>query len=898
MWRRTDDLWLENRRSVTWRKEVTLSPNRVNPAPLPPRPAKSRPPMWNTWRRIRHRLSPTLVVCISLLVFLIFGSVFGIVATRGSGVSAQAHKLALQVTPDNVAVGATVILNGEYFNPYGKIGLTRDLSIPIQDTANATIIDADDKGDFTDTLVVTPDWGAGQHTINAEDALKHKVASFSVMVTGHATSLRPAHLSVSTDTLDLGSGNQATNTTKAITIANIGGGVISWQVNCSQSWLLVSPPRGTFASGLSTQVMVALDRSKLKPGSYSAQITIFSTGGNSTINVTGSVTAFAAGSGPILQTSPALLSFTAIDGGPSPAPQTITVSNPGLSPLQWQASTSADWLSAAPESAVIDPSGSLPVTVSINSSLLLPGTYNGFITLSMPGSASVLSSLQTIFVSVTIMPQCSLQATPGQLDFASIYQQGAPPTKAISIETSQSCSASGSWQASTSASWLTLSATQGQAPASLKVGVNVSNLSPGVYTSAIDLSSTVGTQTLPVTFTLGQAPIPLVTTAPASLSFNGTIGQPNPATQNVSITNGGNTGSLNWHATTTGGNWLSVYPTAGTLATHQTASFTIAASILPTLVPGTYSGTITIIGSDNFGRPALGSPQVLPVSLVVKPACAFTVAPGTLNFSGVSGQVTPFNQQIALQANSSCVNTLDWTVATAGGGNWLSASVVGTSTAAVNVSATLAHLTAGNYSGTVTITAHDSVTKQQVGIAQVIPIALAVQPACTLQNPSIPAETFDTQVGSNPAAQTFTIAVTGTCSGAVTVAPSIIFNSGTQWLSVAASTTTIASGNSAMFTVTVTSASLPAGQYDATIQFSASNSGVAMLNMPAGIAVKLTVDVLTQPVLGTPTPAPIPTSTPIPVPTATPIPIPTPTPVSIPTATPVLILTSTAATTK
>jgi hypothetical protein len=894
-WHRSDDQWLEKRRSATWRKEVALSPNRVNPPPLPPRPVRSRPPMWNTWRRIRYRLSLTIVVWISIIAFLISGSVFGIVATRGSSVSAHAQELALQVTPDNVAVGGTVILDGEHFNPYGKIALTRDTSIPIQDTANATLIDADHNGNFTDTLVVTPDWGDGLHTINAEDALAHKLASFSIMVTGHATSLRPGHLRVSVDTLDLGSSNQATNTTKMLTLTNIGGGPITWQANSSQSWLVLSPSSGTFASGYSAQVMVAIDRSKLDPGSYHAQINIFSTAGNSTIPVTAVVTALVAGNSAVLQTNLALLSFTAIDGGPSPSAQTITVSNPGLSPLQWQAISSANWLFASPQSAIIDPSGNLPVTISVNSHLLLPGTYNGTITLSTQGSAAVVSSPQTIFVTVTIMPQCPLQATPGQLNFASIYQQGAPPTKAISIGTSQGCSVIGGWQATSTANWLTIGATHGPIPAHLSVGINVSHLLPGVYTGTIMFSSSAGTQTLPVTFTLGHAPIPLVTTAPASISFDEVTGKFSPALQEVSITNSGNTGPLRWYATAAGGNWLSVNPTAGTLATHQTTSFTIAASVASTSGPGTYNGTVTIAGVDSFGHPALGSPQVIPISLLVKPACSFTVAAGNLNFTGISGQTIPIKQQIALQVGSSCANPLDWTVATAGGSNWLAAAVVnGTATPALNVSVDLATLKAANYSGTVTITAHDSVTKQEVGVPQVIPIALSVQSACTLQNPSVTAETFDTQAGSNPVPQTFTIAVTGTCAGAVTIAPSILFKTGTRWLSIAPDTTAITSGNSATFTVTVTPAGLAAGQYDATIQFSAANSGIAMTDLPQGIAVKLIVEVVTQPVLGTPTPtaSPLPTATPTPVPIATPIP--SPTPVRLPT--PIVMLTPTVTT--
>ncbi len=880
---RPDDQWMEIRRSPTWRKEVAPSLNRANPVPLPPRPARSRPPMWNTWRRIRYQLSPIIIVWISILIFLICGSIFGIVTTRGSGISSNSHEIALQVTPDNASVGATVILNGEHFNPYGKIGLTRDTSIPIQDTANATIIEADSNGNFTDTLVITPDWEAGLHMVNAEDAFSHKVASFSIMVTGHATSLRPAHLQVSVDALDLGSSDQATNTSRTITLTNIGGGLISWQANSSQSWLILSPSSGTFANGHSAQIMAAIDRSKLNPGQYSAQINIFSTAGNSMVPVTAAVTTLIPGHNAVLQTNPALLSFTAFDGGPSPSTQTITVSNPGLRPLQWQATTNMDWLSASPQSAIIDPSGSLSVTVSVNSSLLLPGTYNGAITLSTQGPASALSSPQTIFVTVTIMSQCSPLVAPGQLNFAGIYLQGAPPAKAISIEAPQGCNAFGSWEAFSNARWLTIDTTHGQTPASPNVGIDVSGLTPGVYTSSIILSSPAGDQTLPVTFTLGQPPVPLITTTPSSISFNGVAGQSSPATQQISITNNGSTGSLNWHTTVTGGNWLAVSPTAGTLTTHQSASFTVTASMLPSLIPGTYSGTVTIIGTDSFGHPALGSPQVIPVSLLVRSACTFTVAAGTLNFTGISGQAIPINQQIALQSSPSCTNKLNWTVTT-GGSNWLSASLASTSTPTVNVSATLVHLRANNYSDTVTITAHDSVTKQLVGIPQVVPIALTVQPACTMHNPSTTTETFDTKAGSNPTSQTFTVSVTGTCSGAVKIAPSIISTLETGWVSVVADTTTITSGESATFTVTVTSANLPAGQYEATIQLSASNQGIAMMNTPQGIDVKLNVEVTSDPVLGTPTPTPSPT--PVSTPTATPTPSPTPSPTPVPTAVP------------
>jgi hypothetical protein len=239
--------------------------------------------------------------------------------------------------------------------------------------------------------------------------------------------------------------------------------------------------------------------------------------------------------------------------------------------------------------------------------------------------------------------------------------------------------------------------------------------------------------------------------------------------------------------------------------------------------------------------------------------------------------MAPIYQQAALKIGPSCTDKLNWTVTT-DGGSWLSASVVGNSTPGINVGAALIHLQTGNYSGAVTVIAHDSVTKRLIGIPQIIPVALTVQPACTLQSPSTSAETFDTEAGNNPAAQTFTVAVTGTCTGTVMIVSSIISTLETGWVSVVADTATMVSGESATFTVTVASADLPPGQYEATIQLSASNNGIVMMNTTQAIDVKLNVEVIADPVVSTPTPVPSMTPTPVLEPTATPLPAPPPSP--------------------
>jgi uncharacterized protein (TIGR03437 family) len=66
-------------------------------------------------------------------------------------------------------------------------------------------------------------------------------------------------------------------------------------------------------------------------------------------------------------------------------------------------------------------------------------------------------------------------------------------------------------------------------------------------------------------------------------------------------------------ATTAGGNWLVATPTDGTLPSNLTVS--IAPTVLATLQPGTYSGSITVTSSNTSN-----SPQIIPVMLTVTSA--------------------------------------------------------------------------------------------------------------------------------------------------------------------------------------------------------------------------------------------------------------------------------------
>ena len=93
----------------------------------------------------------------------------------------------------------------------------------------------------------------------------------------------------------------------------------------------------------------------------------------------------------------------------------------------------------------------------------------------------------------------------------------------------------------------------------------------------------------------------------SSLSFAGSQGGTNPASQVLAISNNG-AGSLNWTAAKTQ-SWLNLSTNSGTTP----ASVTIGASTAG-LVPGTYTDTVTVASAG-----AAGSPQSVAVTLTVNP---------------------------------------------------------------------------------------------------------------------------------------------------------------------------------------------------------------------------------------------------------------------------------------
>jgi hypothetical protein len=232
-----------------------------------------------------------------------------------------------------------------------------------------------------------------------------------------------------------------------------------------------------------------------------------------------------------------------------------------------------------------------------------------------------------------------------------------------------------------------------------------------------------------------------------------------------------------------------------------------------TLSVGTYSGQVIF----NTG----GQMATALVTLVVEPPSKafFDNIPGQSSYAFTpSSTGNPPSQIIPIDDGGT--GTLNWTVksSTADGNKWLKLSAVkGTAPSVVTVTVNRTNLPnhgtlAGDFVGQLVFqTASGNVTvNQNVTIAD---------PAFV----SIPALTFTAKVGTNPLSQSFTVSSTG---ASLRYAASSSSSKGGNWLQLSpigccANTPTVE-------TVSVNSASLPAGNYIGQVTFNASSEAMTV----------------------------------------------------------------------
>ena len=685
---------------MTWQKVVEPSPHRPSRIypPRPPLPEDERlgggiaPPRIfasstsklqalkrSAVSRVK-RTSPWVMFWISTAILIICMSVFGLGSAFGQRQTSPTkinNQVSLQITPSQLSIGATMTLSGDYFSANALIGLARDHGFPLKDTSGSPSTQADKTGHFTDTIIVD-DWGSGTHVITAEDSITRKVASFPVVLDGDGMTLSPPYLDLSVNTLDFGLGDQATNSAEKLTLSDTGNSDITWQAIPSEPWLLMTPTQGVVTHDISQEVTVAVDRSQLPPNSYTAQINFSSNGGDDALNVLVQVSKLEPQHDAIMQISPGVLSFSAADGSSNVTPQQITVSNSGGQTMNWQVSADAPWLTVSPRSMTVAPAGKVTAQVSVASSQLLPGIYSATLTFTAQntiGNSTVFHSPQQVAVTVTITPPCTLVVGPAMLDFSAAYRQPAPSPKTINVTATPGCTAPLTWDAKSNVGWLRLSGVHGSTPGSVNVGINGPGLTPGSYSGLITFNSSAGTQTVVVTFLLGQA-LPLLEATPASININVSGGTSSP----VDITNTGG-GALNWSATLGGGApaFVSLSTRSGAnLASGDTASFNIVINANG-VASGSYQTSVQITAKNAAnGQSVTGSPATIPIHITIVSPPLMQVSTTHLTFSGLTGSTV--NSQ-SLTIKNSGGGTLSWTVSSPSQ-SWLSVSQTAGSTGA------------------------------------------------------------------------------------------------------------------------------------------------------------------------------------------------------------------------
>jgi hypothetical protein len=299
---------------------------------------------------------------------------------------------------------------------------------------------------------------------------------------------------------------------------------------------------------------------------------------------------------PVLQISSSSLSFTSIQGGGSPPPLSLGISNSGGGTETWSAAASQPWV------VLGETSGTAPsaLSVSVNPAGLNPGNYAATITVTATGASN---SPQAIAVNLTVSPASvvvsSLAFSPNSLTGAgtatgTVTLSGLAPVGGASVTLSSNNLAV-------------------QVPAAMTVasgstsGTFIANASNVTTQTIVTVTATYNGVFTTATLTLN--PLGPLTVSPTSLSFGNQGIASTSASQNVTLTNNSG-GTVTISSTDINGQNASDFAQSASTCSGSlgpNASCTISISFTPGAA-GARSATLAI--TDN----ASNSPQTVALS--------------------------------------------------------------------------------------------------------------------------------------------------------------------------------------------------------------------------------------------------------------------------------------------
>ena len=339
----------------------------------------------------------------------------------------------------------------------------------------------------------------------------------------------------------------------------------------------------------------------------------------------------------------------------------------------------------------------------------------------------------------------AISVVPASLSFSGTAQGANPASSTVAVTNTGGGTLS--FTASDDAPWLSVTPGSGTAPRDVTVAVDTAGLAPGTHTATVRIESAGANgspKLIPVTLTL-DAPIPVLSVTPATLSFTAIAGAANPAAKSLAVANTG-AGALSYSVSDNAA-WLSVTPASGTAPGNVSVSVSSAG-----LAAGTYNGIVTVTSAG-----ATGSPASIPVEFTVEPPTTLSVSPGSLSFSSHVGGGNPAAK--TLNVANTGGGTLSYTATD--DATWLAVTPAsGTAPGSLSVSVNTAGLTQGTYTGAVTVSAAGA-----VGSPATIPVTFTVSPTPPGAAGLVGAWSFDEASGAS-ALDSSGLGNVGTLSGA------------------------------------------------------------------------------------------------------------------------------------
>lgn len=500
----------------------------------------------------------------------------------------------------------------------------------------------------------------------------------------------------------------------------------------------------------------------LPTGTYKAYLTLSAGSASAIVPITLYVNTAGGGTTGSFTVSPNPITFTTVPGTTF-AQQTITVYTSTAATFTATPSTLSGLLQISPNptTTVCGTSTLCSATLTatlLNSTFLTQGNIG---TITFTGSG-LLDTVVPVYLNTTGTGFGTITATPTLLTFNTNVGATTAPNQTIQVTSSDFSAQQISVSATSTNNFLAVTSSSTVTPATLTVAINPAVLTQaGTYSGTISVTPLTGTgagvaTTIPVTaiVTAGAS----ITAVPSTVSITAKAGDRGRVQRNVDIRVSGTDVGYSSNATTSsGGNWLSVIPSTGSVPSQITVSADVT-----NLAAGTYTGTVNIVTS-------VGTTPIT-VNLTVEASGTLTLSQSALTFAArTTDTAAPPSQTVQITSSDA---SLSWnaTATTTGGGNWLQVSPAsGTTPGTLTVTANASGVAAGTYRGTVTVNASGAtnsprtidVTLNVSAIATPVPstVSSAASFLATGVSPGMIATVKGTDLGpvnavqSNPTAQ-------------------------------------------------------------------------------------------------------------------------------------------------